>query len=220
MPQPVRHHQAIAVRRMPPPPSRRRRHPRRPWARAPRRLPAPSGRGRRSGAATWATIDGATRTPRVHVHEGREAAHRAEAGPRAARGRVAVAKALLHARHAGALVERQQLERRPARQRAHERSPPPACLTRFVPSSLTRRPASPAAPRRARPARPAPQRGDAPLRPDCGRRSGKGADRCMLSHTQRAMRTRVPCPGVEEMSNSLDSRLAPPRPRPRPEPVV
>ena len=39
-------------------------------------------------------------------------------------------------------------------------------------------------------------------------------------HSQRAMRTRVPCSGTEEISNSFDSRLAPPRPRPRPEPVV
>ena len=37
---------------------------------------------------------------------------------------------------------------------------------------------------------------------------------------QRASVTTVPCPGVDVMSNSLHSRLAPLRPRPRPPPVV
>ena len=37
---------------------------------------------------------------------------------------------------------------------------------------------------------------------------------------QRASVTTVPCPGVDVISNSLHSRLAPLRPRPRPPPVV
>ena len=40
------------------------------------------------------------------------------------------------------------------------------------------------------------------------------------AHRQRAMRTRVPWPGHDSTWNSLDRRLAPPRPRPRPLPVV
>src|SRR6185369_3765428 len=39
-------------------------------------------------------------------------------------------------------------------------------------------------------------------------------------HRQRVIVTRVPSPGREWMSNSLTSRLAPPRPSPSPPPVV
>src|SRR6185369_14765457 len=45
-------------------------------------------------------------------------------------------------------------------------------------------------------------------------RRGAGA------HVHRVIRTVVPAPGCEWISNSLDSRLAPPRPSPSPLPVV
>ena len=70
---------------------------------------------------------------------------------------------------------------RPGRTRAIS-SPPPACLTRFVPSSLTS--SGQLLPRHlSEPGqgRPAPPRGGAPLRPDCGRRSGRRADPASLA---------------------------------------
>ena len=57
-------------------------------------------------------------------------------------------------------------------------------------------------------------------RADLGRILDAHPDLASGAHFHRVMVTRVPCPGVLEMSNSLTSRREPPSPSPMPMPVV
>ena len=80
---------------------------------------------------------GAAGPGRVHVHEGREPLDRAESGARAARGRIPVAEALGDAAMPAPRSRASTSIPAGSSSARTSSSPPPACLTRLLPSSLT-----------------------------------------------------------------------------------